>query len=347
MKEYSSLLQRQIKKCKLDISNDPNLKMLKLLDLVNEAYLDFEEQKMLLERSLEISSKEFQESIEATHKLEAQLIQNEKMAGIGQLSSGIAHEINNPLGYVQSNVETLNKYLIKIKNMHEMYSSITNHLEQLDYDDFKNKIENMQELNQKNKMDFIFKDLTEMVSATSSGLSRISKIVNSLLGFARRGMQERLEEYDLNDGIKNTMVIANNEIKYCADVIENFEDIPGIIANAGEINQVILNLLINAAHAIKSKGEKGTIALHTYCDEDYVYFEIKDNGIGMSEGTMKKIFEPFFTTKPVGSGTGLGLSIAYDIIVNRHHGQIIVDSKAGEGSVFRLQLPVLQEWGEG
>lgn len=342
MKEYSSLLQRQIRKCKLNLSEDSNEDSLKLLDLINEAYIDFEEENMLLHRSIEISSKEFQENIEATHKIEAQLIQNEKMAGIGQLSAGIAHEINNPLGFVQSNVESLNKYLSKIHNMYELNKNIMNQLENLDLEGFQSETRKLMEYNKQNKIEFIFDDLSDLVLETSDGISRISKIVNSLLSFARRGVDEELEEYDLNKGIRDTIIIANNEIKYYAKVVENLEKIPSIMAFSGEINQVILNLIINASYAIKAKGVTGTISIHTYCDDDYVYFEIKDDGTGISQSMIKKIFEPFFTTKPVGYGTGLGLSMAYSIIVNRHHGEIMVDSEVGVGTIFKIKLPISQ-----
>lgn len=145
---------------------------------------------------------------------------------------------------------------------------------------------------------------------------------------------------DLNKGIKDTVTIANNEIKYDALVIENLRSIPVIPAVSGEINQVLLNLVVNAVHAIKSKGIKGLITICTYADSENVYCEISDDGEGIPEEYIGKIFEPFFTTKPVGTGTGLGLSIVHDIIVNKHKGKIDVESIRGQGTTFRFALPI-------
>lgn len=342
MKEYNSLLMRQIKKANLNLTENSNEEIEKLLDLINEAYFDFEEEKMLLERSIDISSKEYQESIEASHKLQSQLIQNEKMAGIGQLSAGIAHEINNPLGFIQSNLETLNKYMNKIKEMCKQNKQILVDAERLEFEELKEECRKFNEYIKVNKLEYIIDDLSDIMMETSEGLSRISKIVNSLLGFSRQCFEGELVDYDMNKGIKDTITIANNEIKYHAKVVEKLEDIPIIKAYSGEVNQVILNLIVNAAYAIKSKVNQGTITVHTYSDKDYVYCEISDDGIGISEAVIKKIFEPFFTTKPVGSGTGLGLSISYDIIVNKHHGQIMVNSTPLEGTSFIIKIPITQ-----
>lgn len=342
MKEYNSLLRRQIKKANLNLTDNSNEEIEKLLDLINEAYFDFEEEKMLLERSIDISSREYQESIEATHKLQSQLIQNEKMAGIGQLSAGIAHEINNPLGFVQSNLETLNKYMNKMKDMYQLNNQAIVNAEKYEIEELRNEFHKLNEFMKTNKMNYICDDLSDIMSETSEGLSRISKIVNSLLGFSRQYFEGSVVEYDLNKGIKDTLTIANNQIKYHAKVVEKLGDIPIIKAYSGEVNQVILNLIVNAAYAIKSKGNQGIITVHTYLDNNYVCCEISDDGIGIPESVIKKIFEPFFTTKPVGSGTGLGLSISYDIIVNKHHGEIIVDSTPLEGTSFIIKLPITQ-----
>ncbi len=342
MKEYNSLLQRQIKKANLNLTDNCNKEIEKLFELINEAYFDFEDEKMLLERSIDISSREYQESIEAAHKLQLQLIHNEKMAGIGQLSAGIAHEINNPLGFIQSNIETLNKYMYKIQGMYQLNKGIIQDAESLKLEELREECQKVNEFMKVNKLEYIFDNLSDIMTETAEGLGRISKIVNSLLGFSRQCFDGQLVDYDMNKGIKDTITIANNEIKYHAKVLEKLGDIPIIKAYSGEINQVILNLIVNAAHAIKSKGNQGTITVHTYSDKDYVYCEISDDGIGIPETITKKIFEPFFTTKPVGSGTGLGLSISYDIIVNKHHGQIMVDSTLGEGTSFILKIPMKQ-----
>jgi Signal transduction histidine kinase regulating C4-dicarboxylate transport system len=341
MKEYNSLLQRQIKKSKWKKEENQSQELAILLDMINDAYFDFEEEKMLLERSIEISSREYQESIEETHKLQAQLIQKEKMAGVGQLSAGIAHEINNPLGFVQSNMETLQKYMDKIQELNNWYQNLMRVSERNTEDEWlQEQIQNIRYYVSKNNMNFIFQDINEILPETADGLNRISKIVYSLLGFSRKGMEGTSVDYDLNKGIIDTLTIANNEIKYYAEVKKQLEEIPFIKTFSGEINQVILDIILNSVYAIKVKGERGVIGIHTYACEEYVNCEISDNGIGMEEAVVNKIFEPFFTTKPVGDGTGLGLSIAYDIIVNRHYGQIIVQSEVGKGSTFIIRLPI-------
>lgn len=164
--------------------------------------------------------------------------------------------------------------------------------------------------------------------------------MKSLLGFARKASSTEFSEYDINSNIKSTVTIAYNEIKYYANIEENLEEVPIIKALEGEINQVILNMLINAAYAIKLKGIQGTIKIHTYCEDNYVKCEISDNGIGISNENISSIFNPFFTTKPVGVGTGLGLSISKDIIVNKHSGSIDVNSSLGEGTTFIISLPM-------
>ena len=164
--------------------------------------------------------------------------------------------------------------------------------------------------------------------------------MKSLLGFARKASSSEFNQYDINSNIKSTITIAYNEIKYYAKVEENLEEVPTIRALEGEINQVLLNMLVNAAHAIKSKGIQGTIKIHTYCENNQVKCEITDNGTGISEENINNVFNPFFTTKPVGMGTGLGLSISHDIIVNKHSGSIEVNSELGKGTTFIISLPI-------
>ena len=184
-----------------------------------------------------------------------------------------------------------------------------------------------------------------MSADTREGLSRIEKIVISLKSFTRVSQFEERSLYDLNQGIETTLLIANNEIKYTTTVQFNAGQVPSVTANGGQINQVLLNILINATHAIKCKhgNEKGIIRIDTFPEDRFVCCEIHDDGCGMAEDVMKRVFEPFFTTKPVGQGTGLGLGIAYDIVVNKHGGRLEVSSTPGVGSCFRILLPMQQE----
>jgi signal transduction histidine kinase len=192
------------------------------------------------------------------------------------------------------------------------------------------------------KFDYIREDMLEIINDTNEGIVRIADIVNGLKSFSRINRIEKRTLFNLNEGIKTTLLIANNELKYNSDVefIEN--KISNIEVDGGQINQVILNILVNASHAIKNKfnnGEKGKIKIETIEDENNVYFKIEDNGCGMDKEIKNKIYEPFFTTKPEGEGTGLGLGIVYDIIVNKHKGDIKVESELNKGTKFEIALP--------
>jgi len=337
MDNLHRLLKRQIKN---HLGNSELTNELQSFILaVNQAYITQDKDRSLLERSIDISSKEYNENMEKIRMLQSQLIQQEKMAGIGQLSAGIAHEINNPLGYTQSNLDTLKKYLDKIKDFLDTLKNIESTLKTEPTEDIRNLLEVIKSSQKKNKINIISDDIEDLIGESIVGLSRIEKIVKSLLGFARSSTSE-FEDYDLNKGIIDTLAVANNEIKYFATVVEEPRDIPHIEAAGGSINQVLLNLIINAVHAIKDTSHKGTITLKTFAENDSVYCSITDNGVGISKANLDSIFTPFFTTKPVGTGTGLGLSIAYDIIVNKHAGEIKIESEEGKGTTFTLRLPI-------
>jgi len=337
MDNLHRLLKRQIKNHLDNIELTTELQS--FISAINQAYITQDKDRSLLERSIDISSKEYNESMEKIRMLQSQLIQQEKMAGIGQLSAGIAHEINNPLGYTQSNLATLQKYLDKIKDFLDTLNNIEGTLQTEPTDDVLNILNTIRTSQKKNKINIISNDIEDIIGESITGLTRIEKIVKSLLGFARSSTSE-FEDYDLNKGIIDTLAVANNEIKYVATVVEEPGDIPHIEAAGGSINQVLLNLIINAVHAIKDTSNKGIITLKTFEKNDSVYCSITDNGIGISKKNLDSIFTPFFTTKPVGTGTGLGLSIAYDIIVNKHAGEIKIESEEGKGTTFILRLPI-------
>lgn len=337
MDNLHRLLKRQIKNHLDNIELTAELQS--FISAINQAYITQDKDRSLLERSIDISSKEYNESMEKIRMLQSQLIQQEKMAGIGQLSAGIAHEINNPLGYTQSNLATLQKYLDKIKDFLDTLNNIESTLQTEPTDDVLNILNTIRTSQKKNKINIIANDIEDIIGESITGLNRIEKIVKSLLGFARSSTAE-FEDYDLNKGIIDTLAVANNEIKYVATVVEEPGDIPHIETAGGSINQVLLNLIINAVHAIKDTSNKGIITLKTFEKNDSVYCSIADNGIGISKENLDSIFTPFFTTKPVGTGTGLGLSIAYDIIVNKHAGEIKIESEEGKGTTFILRLPI-------
>jgi len=259
----------------------------------------------------------------------AQMLQQEKLAGIGTLAAGIAHEINNPLGYIVSNFNVLKDYMKSYSRLLECCV------------DIKEYNLNLATVYREEDFEYIEEDVGALLKETSSGLDRVKKIIVGLRNFSRIDTEGELEKYDLNDGIKTTLIIANNEIKYIADLEMDLGEIPSIQANGGEINQVILNLLLNGAFAIKESNgkERGKIEIKTFVESQWVCFTIKDNGTGIAKGVVERIFEPFFTTKAVGKGTGLGLSVSYDIIKNKHCGDISVISELGKGSEFKIKLP--------
>lgn len=325
---------------KVVISNKDEIGELgKLLNSFIDAKEDISVQKVL-ERKLNERNQELQTTLEKLKQTQGQLIQQEKLAGIGQLAAGVAHEINNPLGFVSSNFETLEEYIGIYDEIIKIYLKLDKLFPQINDDELRTNIEEAIEKRKKEKFEYLQEDINDIIKDTKEGIDRISKIVISMKIFSRVDKLDQLSEYDLNEGIKNTLVVANNEIKYHADVEMFLGEIPKLVAIGGQINQVLLNLVLNAAHAIKENHitEKGLIKINTYCDNEYIVCEVEDNGNGIPNEIKDKIFEPFFTTKPVGQGTGLGLSIVYDIIVNKHKGIINVESFEGKGTKFIIKL---------
>ena len=246
-----------------------------------------------------------------------QLMQSEKMASIGQLAAGVAHEINNPVGYVYSNLSTLQGYV------GELLAAVRHLRGKGDGPEPNCDI------------DFLEEDIPALVSETREGLDRVKKIVQDLKDFSRVDASDDWEHANLVKGLESTLNIVQNEIKYKATVVKELQPLPDVPCLPTQLNQVFMNLLVNAAQAI---ADKGTITLRSGCDESKVWIEVGDDGCGMSTAVQSRIFEPFFTTKPVGKGTGLGLSVSYSI-VRKHRGTIELDSAPGRGTTFRVVLP--------
>ncbi|HEB55986.1 MAG TPA: hybrid sensor histidine kinase/response regulator [Gammaproteobacteria bacterium] len=291
------------------------------------------EEKRQAERALKKSHAQLQEAHHNLQESHEQLLQSEKLASIGQLAAGVAHEINNPVGYVYSNLGTLQEYTDGLCRMLESYEK----LESLVAND-EPELQRLRELKTELDVEYLKGDVRNLVSESREGIARVKGIVQDLKDFSHVDEAE-WQWADLHRGLDSTLNIVNNEIKYKAKVIREYGELPSIECLASQLNQVFMNLLVNAAHAIK---EQGTITIRTGMEgKDKVWVEISDTGSGISSENMKKIFDPFFTTKGVGKGTGLGLSLSYGI-VNKHGGLIEAESEIGRGSTFRISLPVSQ-----
>jgi signal transduction histidine kinase len=260
-----------------------------------------------------------------------QLVQSEKLASIGQLAAGVAHEINNPIGYIFSNFNTLEGYLAKLIEMLDGYRKAEECIAlpavQADIRAMRERLD----------LDFLKEDIAALMQESGEGIIRVRKIVQDLKDFSHLDSHQEWQWSDLHKGIDSTLNIINSEIKYKADIVKEYGRIPDIECLASQINQVIMNLVVNAAHAIGE--QRGRITIRTGGNDEEVWIEVADTGCGIPKENLSRIFDPFFTTKPVGKGTGLGLSLSYGII-QKHNGQISVQSEAGQGTTFRITLPV-------
>jgi len=262
------------------------------------------------------------------------LVQAEKMASIGQLAAGVAHEINNPLGFVTSNISTLKRYILRICDLLEQLNALQTAVRKKDFKKAVNIQEQVKKLEDELGIKYILGDINKLIDESQEGVNRIKKIVLDLKTFSHQDDNIR-SDTDLNTVIDGIVNIVWNEIKYKIKLNKQYEQIPLIKANTQQMGQVFINLLVNASQAID---KQGNISVKTYLKDKQIYVEIIDDGPGIPKEIIDKIFDPFFTTKEVGQGTGLGLSISYDII-KAHGGEIIVESQFGQGAKFTVILP--------
>ncbi|MDR6984110.1 two-component system NtrC family sensor kinase [Rheinheimera pacifica] len=253
--------------------------------------------------------------------LKEQLLQSEKLASLGQLAAGVAHEINNPIGYVSSNMKMLAEYSDSLINLVKLLSLQLDEAQRLP-------------LLAQFDFDYVCADLPKLVQESEQGLSRVVDIIHDLKDFSHIEEAEFVEA-DLHQGIQSTLNLVANELKYKADVVKDFAKLPSVHCIPSQLNQVLLNLLINAAHAME---QHGIIRISTGCDDNWVWFSVSDTGKGMDPAQLGRIFEPFYTTKPKGQGTGLGLPLSRSI-VEKHQGVLDVSSTPGVGSCFTVKLP--------
>jgi signal transduction histidine kinase len=262
---------------------------------------------------------------------QAQLLQSEKLASIGQLAAGVAHEINNPISFVFSNFGTLQTYVASLLRVLARYEAAEPFIADADV------ARGIADLREQVDLAFLQEDVLALMAESRDGIERVRKIVQDLKDFSRVDAHQQWQWADLHQGIDSTLNIVNNEVKYKADIVKEYGAVPEVECLPSQINQVIMNIVVNGAQAIE--GRRGRITIRTGASGGNVWIEIADNGCGIPQAIQSRIFDPFFTTKPIGTGTGLGLSLSYGII-QKHRGRIEMQSEEGVGTTFRIELPI-------
>lgn len=275
-----------------------------------------------------------QQKVDELEQTRLQLVQSEKMAVVGQLAAGVAHEINNPVGFISSNLGTLKDYFNDFVSVLEQQSHCLQALQNAEPDSGQ-ALEVLSQLKQQVDLEFILSDIDQLLKDSIDGTHRVKNIVADLSEFSHVNSPDLIHE-DINQLLEKTVNVVWHELKYKVDVKRELGEIPKVICHGGKVAQAFLNLLVNAGQAIESKG---MITLRSGQAEDSVWVEIIDTGCGMSEAVQRKIFDPFFTTKDVGKGTGLGLHMVQGII-EQHGGKISVSSQVDIGTTFKLTLPI-------
>ncbi|BFM05703.1 hybrid sensor histidine kinase/response regulator [Halioxenophilus aromaticivorans] len=298
-----------------------------------QTQLALKRRSQYLEDLVAVRTRELSDTNQRLQQTLHQLLQAEKMASLGQLSAGIAHEINNPIAYINSNLQMLANYCGDFEQLAQAYMGIPEN-----FSDDPRWLQ-AKELENKNNFRFLFGDAKQLLQESLTGVTRVTQIVHDLRVFSHPE-QQSWQTVGINACIESALNIANNEIKYKANVIKNYGEIPAIQCVVPQINQVLVNLLVNAAQAIDDFGEIKITTSHTVNNQAII--EIEDNGQGIANLNLDKIYDPFFTTKPVGEGTGLGLSVSYGIIQS-HNGSIAVETDEGKGSKFIITLPIKQK----
>lgn len=274
------------------------------------------------------ANQELEEAYGQLKNSQVQVLQQEKMASIGQLAAGVAHEINNPMGFITSNLGTLKKYICKFEDFITRQSKVIEE---------NVSVENTVELDaekKKLKIDYLLEDSRDLLDESLDGADRVKTIVQNLKSFSRID-SDTAQDVDINECIESTINIAWNELKYKVDLVKDYGSLPMLHCHPQKLNQVFLNILVNAAQAVE---QQGTVTVKSWHENNSIFISIQDTGTGILPENLTRIFEPFFTTKEVGKGTGLGMSISYDII-KAHGGDIRVESTVGEGTIFTIELP--------
>lgn len=290
------------------------------------------EAEQLLEdksRELYLKNRELEASYEQLKAQQALMLKNEKMATLGTLSAGMAHEVNNPLAFVVSNIKTLQEYIAAYLRLQKLiYKWVDEKKLPAPH------IKVLQELAEREDFEYLIEDIPSLLNETADGANRVKEIVTNLRSFSRTQQSDRVET-DLTEGIRSTLKLINSRFGENIQLKLDLQPIPAVICNSNEINQVFMNLIINAEQAIDGAG---MIAIKCFAEKDQVVVTISDTGAGIPEEIQKDIFTPFFTTKPPGKGTGMGLAVVHGII-EEHGGTISLKSVPGKGTRFEIRLP--------
>jgi signal transduction histidine kinase len=341
------LLERQLRR-HFGSTEDVPVELRPFLDAITAAYSDADEHHRMLQHSMETMSQELVErnrllrkQLEERARLELELARSQKLESVGQLAAGIAHEINTPVQFVGDGIHffqdvhgAMRTFLARVRTMAD--AARAGGLDESEWDA-------LDALEDELDLEFMLENVPSAIEHGLEGLDRVRSIVDAMKSFASA---DRLEKtpVDLNRAIATTLMVCHNEVKYIAEVDVTEGDLPPVLCHAADINQVLLNLVVNGAHAIRDAlegtGKLGRIGIATRREGDFAVIAITDSGGGIAPEIRERVFDPFFTTKEVGHGTGQGLTIAHSIVVRRHGGSIDFESTMGEGTTFYVRLPI-------
>lgn len=309
------------------------------VNYLNDIIIKLREAKAKVEKSrADIKRKniELETAYGDLKEAQAHILRQEKMASIGQLAAGIAHEINSPLGFITSNLDVLRKYIEKMKDFSAAQSKAVEDLSVPEGRDTDAIRESLEHKKRYLKIDHVFEDIGDLINESIDGSDRIKRIALDLRSFAGVDESDDCKYADINSRLESTINAVWSALEHKARLKKSLGNIPEINCRPGQLNQVFMNILLNAIQSIQGQGE---VAVKTWSEKGSVYISIADTGCGMPEDVLNRIFDPFFTTREVGHGMGLGLSMAFAII-KRHNGKIDVESEAGKGTIFTVTLPV-------
>lgn len=283
----------------------------------------------LTERALVLKSVEQALLLRELKQAQSQLLQAEKMSTIGQLAAGVAHEINNPMSFISSNMRTLKRFVAAFKPVVAAYEAVIHGIGE------PSAIARLEVVKLEHDIEYVLSELPQLIEESLDGIDRVRKIVQDLKTFSHVDEAE-WQQADLHECLDDTLNIARNALKYKAEIVKKYSALPKIVCVSSQLSQVFLNLLVNSAQAIETRGE---IQIETGVEGGFVWVKISDSGKGIKPEHLPRMFEPFFTTKAVGTGTGLGLSVCHGI-VKKHNGEMIVESVYGQGAAFTVKLPI-------